>query len=602
MSNFSNSTFAKRLKLSRSDASERTTPLGDSSATNSPVERRRSVSTLEAAFTPETPETPKTHGSSTSRDYGDRFISSREADDFGLFYNLLEDEENRQPKPKLKKRHSFIPADSDARKEQARSIFDSVLHTEALSELSPSTSSPKNYSPAPSRRRTQLLAYATPSRDSAHRRPEGENALDTPENYLASPIGARTSAILQAPHPSVRQISKAPYRVLSAPDLEDDFYLNLLAWSARNVIAVALGSTVYVCSGNSFEAKRVFDATTYKPRDLVTSLRWDQRGTQLAVGTESGRLYLFDGVKLALIRTYIGAHELKIGCLAWNGDLLSSGSRDKHIHHRDVRQDGRGPVHDSTGHKQEICGLEWSNGASTSPDWGASNLGGVGGLLASGGNDNKVIIWDLRGSQRPRTRVRATGDNDVTVGNVARGIVDRSLEDTSFSSSTSSLSDAASSDYLFKFHSHTAAVKALAWDPHESGILASGGGSSDQSIRWWNCSTGDLLQTVDTGCQVCALAYSPTSREIVSTHRCAYRGGPNPICVWKYPSLEMIANLPGHLDRPLYLAMSPDGQSIVTGAGGRDQTLRFWLVFPRTSGEKRKLEDETRLDYARQLR
>lgn len=30
--------------------------------------------------------------------------------------------------------------------------------------------------------------------------------------------------------------------------------------------------------------------------------------------------------------------------------------------------------------------------------------------------------------------------------------------------------------------------------------------------------------------------------------------------------------------RVLYLAMSPDGQSIVTGAG--DETLRFWNVFP----------------------
>lgn len=30
--------------------------------------------------------------------------------------------------------------------------------------------------------------------------------------------------------------------------------------------------------------------------------------------------------------------------------------------------------------------------------------------------------------------------------------------------------------------------------------------------------------------------------------------------------------------RVLYLAMSPDGQTIVTGAG--DETLRFWSVFP----------------------
>ena len=114
MSNFSNTTFAKRLKLSRSDASERA-PLGNStaSATNTPKRASTSTPALEPAFQPETPKTP---GPSTSKDYGDRFISSREADDFGLFYNLMEDEENRKPKPKLKKRHSFIPADSDARK------------------------------------------------------------------------------------------------------------------------------------------------------------------------------------------------------------------------------------------------------------------------------------------------------------------------------------------------------------------------------------------------------------------------------------------------------------------------------------------------------
>ncbi|XP_035836718.1 protein FIZZY-RELATED 3-like isoform X2 [Helianthus annuus] len=34
----------------------------------------------------------------------------------------------------------------------------------------------------------------------------------------------------------------------------------------------------------------------------------------------------------------------------------------------------------------------------------------------------------------------------------------------------------------------------------------------------------------------------------------------------------------GHTYRVLYLAISPDGQTIVTRAG--DETLRFWNVFP----------------------
>ena len=33
--------------------------------------------------------------------------------------------------------------------------------------------------------------------------------------------------------------------------------------------------------------------------------------------------------------------------------------------------------------------------------------------------------------------------------------------------------------------------------------------------------------------------------------------------------------------RVLYLAMSPDAETIVTGAG--DETLRFWKVFPRNN-------------------
>jgi len=43
--------------------------------------------------------------------------------------------------------------------------------------------------------------------------------------------------------------------------------------------------------------------------------------------------------------------------------------------------------------------------------------------------------------------------------------------------------------------------------------------------------------------------------------------------------MERIAELTGHTSRVLYLSMSPDGETIVTGAG--DETLRFWNIFPK---------------------
>lgn len=49
--------------------------------------------------------------------------------------------------------------------------------------------------------------------------------------------------------------------------------------------------------------------------------------------------------------------------------------------------------------------------------------------------------------------------------------------------------------------------------------------------------------------------------------------------------MTQIATLTGHTFRVLYLAMSPDGQTIVTGAG--DETLRFWNAFQKGRGESR---------------
>ena len=45
-----------------------------------------------------------------------------------------------------------------------------------------------------------------------------------------------------------RKVSKVPYKVLDAPQLQDDFYLNLVDWSSTNVLAVGLLGAVYIWS------------------------------------------------------------------------------------------------------------------------------------------------------------------------------------------------------------------------------------------------------------------------------------------------------------------------------------------------------------------
>lgn len=45
---------------------------------------------------------------------------------------------------------------------------------------------------------------------------------------------------------------------------------------------------------------------------------------------------------------------------------------------------------------------------------------------------------------------------------------------------------------IYSLNQHQAAVKALAWCPWQNHVLASGGGTADRTIRFWNCNTGNI--------------------------------------------------------------------------------------------------------------
>ena len=243
---------------------------------------------------------------------------------------------------------------------------------------------------------------------------------------------------------------------------------------------------------------------------LVTGVGWAQKEPQIAVGCETGEVQVWDVNRMKKIRSFLG-HSNRVGAIAWNNCLLSTGSRDKTILNRDVRVSSQFESR-FEGHKQEVCGLKWS------PD----NQ-----QLCSGGNDNRLLVWS------PKT-----------------------------------------SEPVLKFYDHEAAVKAVAWSPHQHGLLVSGGGTADRTIRFRNTLTGVTTKVVDAGSQVCSLMFSKASQELVSTH--GYQL--NEINLWKVPDMSKVATLTGHTSRVLYLAMSPEGNQIVTGAG--DETLRFWNLFP----------------------
>lgn len=112
-------------------------------------------------------------------------------------------------------------------------------------------------------------------------------------------------------------------------------------------------------------------------------------------------------------------------------------------------------------HTAEVCGIEYRSDGSQ---------------LATGGNDNLVCIWDARST---------------------------------------------SNAPLYSKSSHKAAVKALSWCPYQSSLLATGGGSTDKTINFWNTTTGARVNTIETGSQISSLNWgyaNGTGMEIVATH------------------------------------------------------------------------------------
>ena len=100
-----------------------------------------------------------------------------------------------------------------------------------------------------------------------------------------------------------------------------------------------------------------------------------------------------------------------------------SGSRDNSILQWDYRSSAV-PTRKLIGHTQEVCGLKWS------PDHQ---------LLASGGNDNKLLLWNLSSPTPVKT-----------------------------------------------YTEHTAAVKAIAWSPHQV------------SRAYINCLSSDIFRSIFT--------------------------------------------------------------------------------------------------------
>ena len=308
-----------------------------------------------------------------------------------------------------------------------------------------------------------------------------------------------------------KSIPKTAYKVLDAPNLRDDFYLHLVDWSKEDLVAVGLDNKLYTWNAKYSEVSFISNLDDYD--NYYSSLAYNNDGKLLISSASDGNIYIRNVEKSKNIKVFSDLSNGRVCAISpmnLNPNIFSLGCKDLIIKTIDLRSKSN-PILKYNGHNKEICGIKWSLDDKR---------------LASGGDDNKLFIWDIRKEEPEK-----------------------------------------------KLNSHTSAIKALDWSTHKFGYLLSGGGTQDMSLKLWNINTMTLIDSIDTSSQICNIAFSKISHEFITTH--GFKN--NYIHVWDSKKLDIKATLKGHKQRVIYMALGPDSRKIVTGAG--DETIRFWDVF-----------------------
>lgn len=359
-----------------------------------------------------------------------------------------------------------------------------------------------------------------------------------------------------------------PFRVLDAPALRDDYYCSLLAYSRSiQCLAVGLGPHVYLWSENRGTRNIPDSLTAPYGSAHVTSVSFSSTeggNAILAIGRADGRITLwspldsdprFDSeqpapVSSACFRpntvrrtslreptTMVAVEELLVGdevgyVYYYSIEWPNQNERDLFDWHGSMTLLARIACH-----SQQVCGVAWS------PD---------GEYFATGGNDNQLYLFESK--KMLHRSVQRKNDSGPSVR----------VRDGSSGSSSTLTSQGPVLTVLPGQQKHiftlNAAVKAIAFAPWQSTLLAAGGGSNDRCIHFFHTLSGANLATIDCHAQVTSLVWSEKRKEIASTFGFAQPEHPYRVAVFTWPSCHMVVRIPwwGE-ERALFAVAYPRG-------------------------------------------
>lgn len=267
-----------------------------------------------------------------------------------------------------------------------------------------------------------------------------------------------------------RRITTVPARVLDAPGLVDDYYLNVLDWSSNNLVAIALEHQVYIWNAESGDVSRLCHLgdpeTEEATDDYVCALKFSGDGSYLAVGTSMGPIQIYDVQSQSRQRTMAG-HVSRVPTLSWSGAILSSGSRDGSIWNSDVRV-AQHKQSEMKSHRAEVCGLAWRQDLA-----GGLSGGGMGVSLflfnSVAWSYLTLSCFEAAGEWRQRQCCQCLG--------WTKPFAPKDVQEQSYCSSQSENPFHKAVVYDAE---KVCLLQSIAWCPWQSSMLATGGGTNDK--------------------------------------------------------------------------------------------------------------------------
>ena len=101
--------------------------------------------------------------------------------------------------------------------------------------------------------------------------------------------------------------------------------MNVVDWSVKNNLVVALANSVYIWN---YSSNKVNKLTQFSDLDLATGITWDLNSESLIIGTLEGKVEYWDVESGKLVMNYCD-HNERVSAVSLVDDYLLTGSRDK---------------------------------------------------------------------------------------------------------------------------------------------------------------------------------------------------------------------------------------------------------------------------------